>query len=151
MRAPIHAPIHPSHPQIQQLSAVVGMALSAVDRMGGVGYGSDGGYDGDDGVSCFTYLSVLGGGWVVCGGMFFIQVAIPSILWKHSTDQYSDAFGGQFYTNLCNRDGSDDNKTLIFAVFLIYVLMVVPSQWQLHGFLQLHPCPTMLALQHAKV
>ena len=105
--------------------------FAMMDQITGGADGEGWEFDGDDGVSCFTYLSVLGGGWVVCGGMFFIQVAIPSILWKHSTDQYSDAFGGQFYTNLCNRDGSDDNKTLIFAVFLIYVLMVVPSQWQL--------------------
>ena len=103
--------------------------------------------DGD--VSCYTYLSVLGQGYMLPLFTLFIQFVVPSLLLIDTYAEYRDylACEGQYNNEFkpplfapgrcepvendwyCPQRGSTVMKMMMFCAMLMYMIKVVPDNW----------------------
>jgi len=88
-------------------------------------------WDFDDGsISCYSYLSMLGQGWLFPVSTIMIQCAVPILLLLDQMKEY-DAYidesdiDGRF----CPNRGTVAYKFMIFCMMLIFVSKVVPDNW----------------------
>lgn len=92
--------------------------------------------DGDDWtldseVSLYTYISVMGSGWISSFAAIFVQMVAPVIL-MHScvttTPRLAVKGGGWDISmdTICSKTGSFEGKVLTIAVFVVYLLKIVP-------------------------
>ena len=96
-------------------------------------------------VSCYTYLSILGQGFLFPLCTLFIQIMIPWLLMRDASLEYlnyANCEGGDYSIDddddpcvpienplWCPDRGEWTTKVMIFCAMLVYVLKVVPDNW----------------------
>ena len=90
----------------------------------------DDGWDFDEEpLSCYTYVSVVGGGYLVAMITAFVQITLPITLFYGVIHQ--EILENFESVPVCEGDGSPNNRFAILCVVLMYITTIVPSQIEL--------------------
>ena len=91
---------------------------------------ADEGWDFDEEpLSCYTYVSVVGGGYLVATITAFVQITLPITLFYGVIHQ--EILENFESVPVCEGDGSPNNRFAILCVVLMYITTIVPSQIEL--------------------